>query len=255
MGASRRGIDRRLSRAVTPLPPVASTDPGWLLPAVSVTYAAAIALILLSADQLTQYLPGNWFETLGFGVLAIATLTLIVLLRHAWLRHREHLGRQALLALAGAVAATLLGAVAIIGLVANAQVASVISGADVHLTKPVMDSLPVPPGTKILDETPGIQGTESISEDMAPPRLSEVVPFYEQALAARGWVEDKTSATTAIVRFSKGDFILSVATDPPSGDYTLTVDRVTPAPSPTPSATGSPSASPTGAASATASPS
>ena len=248
MGASRRRIDRRLSRAVAPLPAVASSDPAWLLPVVSLTYAVAIGLIVLASDQLSQYLPGAWFEVLGLSVLVVATLSLLISLRQAWLWNQEHLGRRALLAVAAALASTLVGAVAIFGLVANAQVASVLSGADVRLTKPVLDSLPIPPGTRVLDETPGIQGTESISEDMAPPRLSEVVPFYERELAARGWVEDKTSATTAIVRFSKGDFILSVATDPPSGDYTITVDHVTPSPtlsgSPPPGGSSSPAATP-----------
>jgi hypothetical protein len=52
-----------------------------------------------------------------------------------------------------------------------------------------------------------------------------------------GWIEDKVSATTSIVRFTKGEYVLSVAIDPPSSTYTLTVDR------PNPSLLGSPSAS------------
>ena len=253
MGASRRRIDRRLSRAVVPLPPVAALEPSWLLPAVSLAYAAALALTLLSGDQLSQYMPGPWFELMGAGVLVVATLTVVLTLRHAWHRNHEHLRNRALLSVGGAAAATLLGVVSIVGLVENARVASVISGADVHLTRPVIESLPQPPGTKLLDETPGIASTETIYQDFSAQDLKAIVPFYEKELPGRGWVEDKSSLGTSIVRFTRGDFILSVSIDPPSGDYTVTVDHVTitpsGSPSPAPSAAastspGSPSASP-----------
>jgi hypothetical protein len=200
---------------------------------------------LLASDQLSLSLPGNWFAALGIAVLALAVLSVFVLMRLAWRRNREQLRGHALLFLAGGAGAALIGIVAIIGLVENAQVTSIISGADVRLTKPVIESLPRPPGTKILDETPGIAGTESISEDLAPPDLKTVVPFYERELSKLGWIEDKTSAATPIVRFTKGDFIISVATDPPSGDYTLTVDHLTPeaSGSPSPGTSASPGAS------------
>jgi hypothetical protein len=245
VGASRRRIDRRLSRAVVPLPPVAATDPSWFLPVVGLLYALGLALVLLSADQLAQYMPGAWFEALGAGVLLVATLSVFLLLRTAWRRQREQLGRRALLSLGLATLAALVAIVAIVGLVENAQIASVISGADVRFTRPVIDALPRPAGTKLLDETPGIAGTESISQDFSATDLNSIVPFYEQQLSRQGWVEDKTSAATPIVRFTRGDFILSVAVDPPSGDYTLTVDRAlaTPSASPSSPAAGSPSPS------------
>jgi hypothetical protein len=137
--------------------------------------------------------------------------------------------------------AALLAAIAVFGLVENAQIASVISGADVHLTRPVIRSLPRPPGTRLLDEQPGLADTESISEDLTAQDLNSIVPFYEEALVKDGWVEDKTSATTSIVRFAKGAYVLSVAIDPPSSGYTLTVDRVNPSLLESPSATVSPS--------------
>jgi hypothetical protein len=205
-----------------------------LRPAVSISYALALAAALLAIDQLAEYMPGSWFEVLGAAVLVLCLMTLVVLLRTAWRRHREGLDRRALLWASGAAGAALLGIVSVLGLVENAQIASVISGADVHLTKPVIESLPRPPGTNLLDEQPGLADTESISEDFTAKDLSSIVPFYEAALDKDGWVEDKTSATTPIVRFTKGPFVLSVAIDEPSSGYTVTVDRVLTSPATSP---------------------
>jgi hypothetical protein len=239
MGASRRRIDRRLSRSAVPLGPVAGDDHPLFVPALSVAYAGAFAATLLSIDQLAEYMPGIWFELLGAAVLLLCLMTIGLWVRAAWRRHREGLDRRGLVWVAGAVAAALLGAVAVYGLVENYKIASVISGADTHLTRPVMDALPRPPGTKLLDEQPGLADTESISEDITAQNLNSIIPFYETALVKAGWTEDQVSATTSIVRFTKGTFVLSVAIDPPSGGYTLTVDRVNPnllgSPSPSPS--------------------
>jgi hypothetical protein len=216
---------------------VVSLDRPWLYPGISLVYAAALALAFLAADQLSEYMPGAWFELLGAAVLVLALLTLVILVRLAWRRMREGLQGRAIMAGAGALLASLLGLLAIYGLFENASVSAVLRGADVHLTRPVIDALPKPPGTKLLDETPGLQDTETISEDFSASNLGSIVPFYQRALGKSGWVEDKTSATTPIVRFTKGDFVLSVAIDPPSSGYTLTVDRIsaTPPASPTPS--------------------
>ena len=240
MGASRRRIDRRLSRPVAAFPTIA-VDRAWLYPAVGVSYAGAVSIVLLSADQLSAYMPGPWFDLLALGVLVFALLTAGILVINAWRRNREALRGRALAAAGGAMVAGLVGLLAIYGLIENARVSAVISGADVHLTKPVMDSLPRPPGTKLLDETPGLEGTESISEDISANNLSTVVPYYERELATRGWTEDRTSASTPILRFSKGDFVLSVAIDPPSSGYTLTVDHITATPAASPSGSPSPS--------------
>lgn len=213
-------------------------DRPWLYPGISLVYAAGLALAFLAADQLSEYMPGAWFELLGVAVLVLALLTLAILVRVAWRRMREGLRGRAMIAAVGSLLVSLLGLLAIYGLFENASVGAVLRGADVHLTRPVIDALPRPPGTKLLDETPGLEDTETISEDFSASVLSGIVPFYERELTRAGWVEDKTSATTPIVRFTKGDFVLSVAIDPPSGDYTLTVDRI----SPTPSASLSPSA-------------
>lgn len=211
-------------------------DRPLLRPSISIAYAIAFAAALLAIDQLAEYTPGAWLEVLAVAVLALCGMTVSLLLLTAWRRHRERLDRRGVLWASGAAGAAVLGIVAILGLVENAQIASVISGADVHLTKPVIESLPRPPGTTLLDEQPGLADTESISEDLTAKDLRSIVPFYEAALGKDGWVEDKTSATTPIVRFTKGPFVLSVAIDQPSSGYTLTVDRVLASPSPSLSA-------------------
>ncbi|HEX3630150.1 MAG TPA: hypothetical protein VHW91_06755 [Candidatus Dormibacteraeota bacterium] len=211
------------------------------MPGVSLLYAGSLSLTLLAADQLADYMPGAWFELLAAGVLGLALLTLGLLLPVGWRRYREGLRGHLVVTIAASVFTALLGLLAIYGLIENASVSAVLSGADTHLTRPVMDSLPRPPGTRLLDETPGLQGTESISEDIAANNLNSIVPFYERELARLGWAEDKTSATTPILRFTRDDFVLSVGIDPPSSGYTLTLDRLSAAPSATPAPSASPS--------------
>ena len=221
---------------------MASNDHPLLLPAVSVAYALTITAGILAIDQLAEYMPGAWLEVLGTAVLVLSLMTIALLLRAAWRRHREGLDRRGVLWAIGAFGAAALAAVAVFGLVENAQIASVISGADVHLTRPVIESLARPPGTKLLDEQPGLADTESISEDFSAQNLNSIVPFYETTLVKDQWIEDEASATTPIVRFTKGAYVLSVAIDPPSSGYTLTVDHLNPSllNSPSPSVSPTP---------------
>jgi len=217
---------------------VASDDRPYLVPVVSVAYAVAIGAALLAFDQLAEYLPGAWFEVLGAAVLLVCAMTIVVLLRAGLRRHREGLRRRALLWAGGAVVPAVLATLAIFSLVESAQNASLLSGADTHLTRPVIDALPRPPGTKLVDERPGLADTETIYQDFTATSLNSIVPFYEAELPKDGWAEDKTSATTSIVRFGKGTYILALEINPPS-TYTLTVDHVnsnllqSPSPSPT----------------------
>jgi hypothetical protein len=246
MGASGRRADRRLKRVPAPLVAVASNQHPLVLPASSLAYAAALALGLLSLDELADGDSGPWFELLGASILAASVITTFVLVRTAWRRHREGMTRRGIFWITGAAAAALLGGAAIFALVESVQIAAVISGADVHLTKPVIESLPQPPGVKQLSERPGLADTESISEDFSTTDLKSIVPFYEAKLPKVSWVEDAASVGTAIVRFTKGTFVLSIAIDPPSSGYTVTVDHVnpnlfgTPAPTPTPATSTSP---------------
>src|SRR6202162_656242 len=219
----------------------ASGPPG-LPPAVSIAYALTIAAGLLAVDQLAEYMPGAWVDVLGAALLVLSLMTIVVCLRAGWRRRRDRLGRRALLWAGAAIGPAVLAVFAVLVLVQSAQIASDISGADVPLTRPLIKSLPRPPGTRLLDQKPGLADTESISEDFSAQNLNSIVPFYEAELSKNAWVEDKASATTSIVWFTKGAYLLSVAVDPPSSSYTLTVDRInanllgTPSPtvSPTP---------------------
>ena len=214
-----------------------SHDHPYLVPVVSVAYAVTLGAALLAVDQLAEYLPGPWFEVLGAAVLILSAMTIVVLLRAGLRRHREGLERRALLWAGGAVVPAVLVVLAIFSLVESAQNASLLSGADTHLTRPVIDALPRPPGTKLVDERPGLADTETIYQDFTATNLNSIVPFYEAQLAKDGWAEDTTSATASIVRFGKGAYILALEISPPS-TYTLTVDHVNPnllqSPSPSP---------------------
>jgi amino acid transporter len=216
---------------------VASQDRPYLVPVVSVAYAVTIGAALLAFDQLAEYLPGAWFEVLGAAVLLVCAMTIVVLLRAGLRRHREGLRRRALLWAGGAVVPAVLATLAIFSLVESAQNASLLSGADTSLTRPVIDALPRPPSAKLVDERPGLADTETIYQDFTATNLNSIVPFYEAQLPKDGWAEDTTSATASIVRFGKGEYILALELNPPSA-YTLTVDHVNPnllqSPSPSP---------------------
>jgi hypothetical protein len=244
MGAGGRRANRRLTRAPAPLVAVASSQHPLVLPAISLAYAAALATGLLSLDELADGDPGPWFELLGASVLGACVVSTLILVRTAWRRQREGLTRRSIFWVTGAAAAALLGGAAIFALVESVEIAAVISGADVHLTRPVIESLPRPPGVKQLSERPGLADTESISEDFLAGDLKAIVPFYEAQLPKQSWVEDPASVGSAIVRFTRGAFVLSIAIDPPSSGYSVTVDRVNPNLFGTPSPTATPSASP-----------
>ena len=218
---------------------MATDDPRYLLPVVSLAYVVAIGAGLLAIDQLTEYMPGAWLEVLGAAVLLLSLMTIAVLVRAALRRRREGLQRRALLWGGSAIVPAALAALALFSLAESVQNAAVISGADVHLTRPVIESLPQPPGAKLVDQRPGLAGTETIYQDFTAQNLTSIVPYYEAHLAKDGWVEDKASAATDIVRFAKGAFVLALEINPPSGGYTLTVDHVNPnllqTPSPSPS--------------------
>jgi amino acid transporter len=207
---------------------VASDDPRYLVPVVSLAYVATIGAALLAIEQLTEYMPGAWLEVLGAAVLLLSLMTSTVLVRAALRRRREGLERRALLWGGSAIVPAALAALALFSLVESVQNASVISGADVHLTRPVIESLPRPPGTKLIDQRPGLADTETIYQDFTAQDLNRVVPYYEVQLVNDGWLEDKASAATDIVRFAKGAFVLALEINPPSSSYTLTVDHVNP---------------------------
>lgn len=228
MGTSGRRAGRSLRRPPVLAGEVADREPGYLVPAIAVFYALALGTIWLAIDRLLTQVEGPWFEVLGGAVILTSLVSTCLMLRAGWRRHCEHLNRRGALWGTGALATVLLSLVAIYALVQTASFASVISGADVHLTRPVLQSLPRPAGTKLLDERPGLAGTESVTDDFSTSNLAAVVPFYEAALAKSGWVEDKTTAGTLLVRFSKDFYVVTVAPDQPNGagNFAVTVDRL-----------------------------
>ena len=161
------------------LGPVATDDPHYLLPVVSLVYVVTIGAALLAIDELAAYMPGAWLEVLGAAVLLISLMTTAILVRAALRRRREGLGRRALIWGGSAIVPAALAALALFSLVESVQNASLISGADVHLTRPVIESLPRPPGTKLIDQRPGLADTETIYQDFTAQDLNSVVPFYE----------------------------------------------------------------------------
>jgi hypothetical protein len=217
---------------------VASGDHPLLRPVVSLVYATLIAAVVLAIDQIFQFMPGAWFNLLAACVIALSVTTVVLLSRAAWRRYREGLDRRAAGWLVAALAAALLGGVAGVELVESAQLAAQISGADVRVTKPLIESLPRPTDATVLNEQPGLADTESISEEIKAKNLNAVIPFYRVELGKRGWVEDTTSASASTVRFVKGSFIVSIDLDPGSSSYALIVDRINA------NLLGSPSASP-----------
>jgi hypothetical protein len=228
MGASGRRAGRSLRRPPVIAGEVAPREPGYLVPATGVFYALAFGTIALALDRLLTQVEGPWLEVLGAAVILTSVVSTWLMLRAGWRRHREALDRRAAFWGAGALVTVLLSLVAIYALVQTASFASVIAGADVHLTRPVLQSLPRPPGAKLLDERAGLAGTESASDDFSIANLGGVVPFYEATLKQKGWVEDKSTAGTLLVSFSQGQFVVTVAPDQATGagDFTITVDRL-----------------------------
>ena len=74
------------------LGPVATDDPHYLLPVVSLVYVVTIGAALLAIDELAAYMPGAWLEVLGAAVLLISLMTTAILVRAALRRRREGLG-------------------------------------------------------------------------------------------------------------------------------------------------------------------
>jgi len=58
--------------------------------------------------------------------------------------------------------------------------------------------------------------------------MGKAIGYYEAALAKTGWVEDKTTAGSLLVRFSKDLYVVTVAPDQASGagHFAVTVDRL-----------------------------
>ena len=241
MGTRGRRAGRGLKQAPLLAGEVGTREPPFLVPATGILYAAALGAAAIAIDRLAGQVAGPWFEVLGGAVVVAALATTWLLLRTGWRRYREGLRRRALFWGVSGLATILLGLLAVYALIQSASFASVISGADVHLTRPVLQSLPRPAGATLISEQPGLADTESISDDFSISDLSRVIPFYETTLPKSGWVEDPSTVGMSVARFSKDPYVISVAPDQlkGAGNFTVTVDRVNPnllgSPSPSPS--------------------
>lgn len=230
MGAHGRRAGRRLRPAPVSAGEVATRERWFTVPSVGVFYAVMLGACVFAIDQLVQQTDGPWFEGLGGALLLASAVTTWRFGRAGWRRHREGLERRALLWGAGALGSVLLGLTAIYVIDQTSSFAAVISGADVRLTRPVLRSLPRPPGATLRAESRGLAGTESISDDFSTGNLAMVIPFYERSLARAGWTEDRATVGTGLVHFVKGSSLVTVAPDQPTGagDFTITVDRINP---------------------------
>ncbi len=243
MGAGGRRAGRGLKRAPAGAGEVSSHEPRFLVPALGLFFAATLGAAAIAIDQLVAQVQGPWINVLGAALVCAALVSTWVLVRAGWRRHREGLDRRAAVWLTGAVAMVLVGVIVVYVLVQAASFNAVISGADVHLTQPVLHALPRPPGSTLIDERPGLAGTESITDDFSANDLAKVVPFYATNLAKDGWTEDASTAGTAVVRFSKEPYVVTLALDQLTGDgfFAVTVDHLLPSPSASASASTSPS--------------
>jgi hypothetical protein len=210
---------------------------------VSAIYGIIAGSLIFCVYQLVIFqTEGPWLEAIGALVTVLMLLTAGLFAMNGWRRYREGLrGQGAGWGIGTVLFLGLAGLAAYIAVTA-AQVGPYISGADVHLTRPVLGGLPRPPGAKLTAERPGPADTESISDEFTTPHLEQVQPFYESNLKRLGWVEDAQSET-GLLRFERGQFVVTVlvitAGQPHgAGDYAVTVDRNT---SPAASGSSSPS--------------
>lgn len=203
---------------------------------VSLLYALlAGALLFAAAELLNPESTGPWLDLAGVAVLGIALLSTALFGRTALLRRRERLRRRAWGWAAAAAVSALAGLAALLLLATILQVEPTLSGADVHATRPVLHSLPVPPQATLVNERPGPTGTESIIAEYRVPDLSQVAGFYRQTLPAAGWTSQDATPSESLVRYQKGEFVVIVVIDLTAGntDYTVTVDRALVPASPT----------------------
>jgi hypothetical protein len=210
-----------------------------LRPARGVVFAGLAALFLLAIEEVRSGAAGPWIE-IGAGALAaLCLLAAGLFVATALRRRRDGLARRALGWGIGAAWAVLAAALALEVVVQAVQLRSALSGADVHLTAPMLHALPRPPGATLVDERPGPSGTQSITDDVHVLDLASVPAFYRGALPGAGWIEDSAGNELDLLRFHKGQFDLTILLDttgaaPPQqpGDYAVTVDQAPPPTSP-----------------------
>jgi hypothetical protein len=186
------------------------------------------ALVFTLAELLNSDTAGPWLELAAGAVLGLGLLTGALFIRAALVRRREGIGRRAWGWAGAAAGSALVGLAAVLFLVTSLQVGSTLTGADVRQTRPILDSLPVPPHGRRVSEHPGLAGSESIVADYRVPDASRVAGFYTQALPKVGWSSEDPNPGGALLRYRKGDFVVIILIDlsvTPATDFTVTVDH------------------------------
>jgi len=223
------------------------------VPLRAAAYAAVLGLLVLAVDQVavtdTQE---PWLQLAGAAIVAGCLLTAGFFAWTAWQRHRDGLEQRVVLWGLGAAGTAALAALSLYVLVQLVDVLSLVSGADVHLTKPQIEALPRPPGAVLVNEQPGPAQTETIYETFRVKDLAQVATFYRTALPQRGWTEEAGDPTGAArvgqtLNFDKGRFVTSVSFTQVagSGEFSISVTHLPPELqlSPPASGTGSPTPS------------
>lgn len=208
---------------------------------LGVAYAVLAGVLVLAVEQVRSGAEGPWIETGGGAAAALCLLTAGLFIAAALRRRREGLMRRAAGWGIGAAWALFAAALAVEVVVQAVEIRSTLSGADVHLTAPILRSLPRPPGATLVDERPGPSGTQSITDELHVADLAAVPAFYRGALPGGGWIEDSASTDLDLLRFHRGQFDLSILLDISGaasahqpGDFAVTVDQSPPAVSSSP---------------------
>ncbi len=254
MGAGSRRARRRLNPAAAALRPLPAAPHPLLVPIRGVAYAALLGLLLFAVDQVASTDSQEpWLQLAGSAVVASCLLTAGFFAWTGWQRHREGVDQRGMLWGFGAAATAALGLVSLYVLFQLIDVLSLVNGADVHLTRPLIEALPRPPGASLVNEQPGPAQTETIYQTLRVRDLSQIPAFYRSALPARGWTEEAgdTAAGAAglgqMLNFDKGRFVASVSLIQAkgAGEFTVSLTHLPPEvqASPSPSGTASPTPS------------
>lgn len=242
MGAGDRRASRRLKAAPPPGPISAPHHPALLL-VTAATYAGLVGALLLAVDQAAAaaYSQAPWLQVAGAALVFGSVLSGVIFAWTAWRRRREGAAERALLWGVAGIGATLLGAMSlyVAALLVNSN--SLLYGADIRLTRPVIDGLPRLPGAVLVGEYPGNVLGETINQVFRVSDLSQVAPFYRGALPGAGWKEETATVPSALpgveVDFDKGQFVVSITMDKASGtgEFRVSVAHIPPEPPANPS--------------------
>jgi hypothetical protein len=176
-----------------------------------------------------------WLQLAGSAIVAGCLLSAGFFAWTAWQRHGDGVDQGVVLWGLVAAGAAALGALSLYVLLQLVDVLSLVNGADVRLTKPLIEGLPRPPGAVLLSEQPGPAQTETIYETFRVRDLTQVATFYRTALPPKGWTEEAGDPTGPVrvgetLNFDKGRFTTSVSFTQVegSGEFSISVTHLPP---------------------------